>query len=91
MRLKVVKKLTTLQADLISNMETIGTAFRTKNPGNGAAAFHDDGRVCAVGGWDGRCVRLTPLMFFMVDLSANDRVSSLSKKMLLLSINKHRC
>ncbi|KAI9513313.1 WD40 repeat-like protein [Russula earlei] len=34
-----------------------GTAYRTKHPGNGAVAFHDDGRVCAIGGWDGR-VRL---------------------------------
>lgn len=46
-----------LKADLISNLETIGTVFRTKHPGNGAVAFHDDGRVCAIGGWDGR-VRL---------------------------------
>ncbi|KAL4064499.1 WD40-repeat-containing domain protein [Scleroderma yunnanense] len=34
-----------------------GTVFRTKNPGNGAVAIRDDGRVCAVGGWDGK-VRL---------------------------------
>jgi len=46
-----------LKADLISNLETIGTVFRMKHPGNGAVAFHDDGRVCAIGGWDGR-VRL---------------------------------
>ncbi|KAF8834310.1 WD40 repeat-like protein [Paxillus ammoniavirescens] len=31
--------------------------FRTKHPGNAAIAFRDDGRVCAVGGWDGK-VRL---------------------------------
>ncbi|KAH9994758.1 WD-40 repeat-containing protein [Russula vinacea] len=41
----------------ISNLEAMGTVFRTKHPGNGAVAFHDDGRVCAIGGWDGR-VRL---------------------------------
>ncbi|KAI6004339.1 WD40-repeat-containing domain protein [Pisolithus marmoratus] len=34
-----------------------GTVFRTKHPGNGAIAIRDDGRVCAVGGWDGK-VRL---------------------------------
>ncbi|KAI6115590.1 WD40-repeat-containing domain protein [Pisolithus croceorrhizus] len=34
-----------------------GTVFRTKQPGNGAIAIRDDGRVCAVGGWDGK-VRL---------------------------------
>ncbi|KAG5638111.1 hypothetical protein H0H81_001789 [Sphagnurus paluster] len=33
-------------------------AHRTKHPGNGAIAIRDDGRVCAVGGWDGRCVLL---------------------------------
>jgi len=46
-----------LNADPTPNLETIGTVFRTKHPGNGAVAFHDDGRVCAIGGWDGR-VRL---------------------------------
>ncbi|KAF8625568.1 hypothetical protein AX15_005330 [Amanita polypyramis BW_CC] len=28
--------------------------YRTKHPGNGSVAIHDEGRVCAVGGWDGR-------------------------------------
>ncbi|KAF5382082.1 hypothetical protein D9615_004317 [Tricholomella constricta] len=28
-------------------------AHRTKHPGNGAVAIRDDGRVCAVAGWDG--------------------------------------
>jgi len=32
-------------------------AFRTKYPGNGAISIRDDGRVCAVGSWDGQ-VRL---------------------------------
>ncbi|KAI6154710.1 WD40-repeat-containing domain protein [Pisolithus tinctorius] len=40
-----------------------GTVFRTKHPGNGAVAIRDDGRVCAVGGWDGR-VRLYSTKFF---------------------------
>ncbi|KAK2460896.1 hypothetical protein APHAL10511_007366 [Amanita phalloides] len=31
--------------------------FRTMHPGNGCIAIHDKGRVCAIGGWDGR-VRL---------------------------------
>jgi len=55
-----------LKADPIQNSEAIGTVFRTKHPGNGAVAFHDDGRVCAVGGWDGRCVRLPlpPMIVF---------------------------
>ncbi|KAG6910081.1 hypothetical protein DXG01_013133 [Tephrocybe rancida] len=30
------------------------TPHRTKHPGNAAIAIHDDGRVCAVAGWDGR-------------------------------------
>ncbi|KAG1718218.1 WD40-repeat-containing domain protein, partial [Suillus lakei] len=34
-----------------------GIAFKTKHPGNGAIAIRGDGRVCAIGGWDGK-VRL---------------------------------
>ncbi|KAG2343527.1 WD-40 repeat-containing protein [Suillus weaverae] len=34
-----------------------GTAFKTKHPGNGAIAIRGDGRICAIGGWDGK-VRL---------------------------------
>ncbi|EKM58244.1 uncharacterized protein PHACADRAFT_182611 [Phanerochaete carnosa HHB-10118-sp] len=30
------------------------TIYRTKNPGNGSVAIRDDGRVCAIGGWDGK-------------------------------------
>lgn len=32
----------------------MGAAFKTKHPGNGAIAIRGDGRVCAVGGWDGK-------------------------------------
>lgn len=32
--------------------------FKTKYPGNGAIAIRDDGRVCAIGGWDGKCVKI---------------------------------
>ncbi|KAF9532526.1 WD40-repeat-containing domain protein [Crepidotus variabilis] len=31
-----------------------GVAHRTKHPGNGSVAIRDDGKVCAVGGWDGK-------------------------------------
>ncbi|KAG2130863.1 WD40-repeat-containing domain protein [Suillus clintonianus] len=34
-----------------------GIAFKIKHPGNGAIAIRGDGRVCAIGGWDGK-VRL---------------------------------
>ncbi|KAH9064031.1 WD40 repeat-like protein [Lactarius vividus] len=37
--------------------DSAGTVHRTKHPGNGAVAIHNEGRVCAIGGWDGR-VRL---------------------------------
>ncbi|KAH7915635.1 WD40-repeat-containing domain protein [Hygrophoropsis aurantiaca] len=40
-----------------SSEDPVATAFRTKHPGNAAVAIRGDGRVCAVGGWDGR-VRL---------------------------------
>lgn len=35
-------------------VETACTVHRTKHPQNGCVAFRSDGRVCAVGGWDGR-------------------------------------
>ncbi|KAG2741017.1 WD40 repeat-like protein [Suillus brevipes Sb2] len=34
-----------------------GTVFKTKHSGNGTVAIRSDGRVCAIGGWDGK-VRL---------------------------------
>lgn len=34
-----------------------GSVHRTKHPGNSAITIHDDGKLCAVGSWDGR-VRL---------------------------------
>lgn len=40
-----------------SESTSAGTAFKTKHPGNGAVAIRSDGRVCAIGGWDGK-VRL---------------------------------
>ncbi|OAX39379.1 WD-40 repeat-containing protein [Rhizopogon vinicolor AM-OR11-026] len=40
-----------------SEFTSIGTTFKTKHPGHGAIAIRGDGRVCAVGGWDGK-VRL---------------------------------
>jgi hypothetical protein len=42
---------TYLQPD---SVDSAGTVHRTKHPGNGAVAIHDEGRVCAIGGWDGR-------------------------------------
>src|SRR5882762_6630949 len=38
------------------SVDSAGTVFRTKHPGSGAVAIHDEGRVCAVGCWDGRYV-----------------------------------
>ncbi|KAH9052959.1 WD-40 repeat-containing protein [Lactarius deliciosus] len=43
--------------DIGIRTDSAGTVHRTKHPGNGAVAMHDEGRVCAIGGWDGR-VRL---------------------------------
>ena len=31
-------------------------AYRTKHPGNAAVTIRSDGKVCAVGGWDGKYV-----------------------------------
>jgi len=46
-----------LTQERASGFTSVGTAFKTKHPGNGAIAIRGDGRVCAVGGWDGK-VRL---------------------------------
>ena len=33
------------------------TVHKTKHPGSSSVAIHDGGKVCAVGGWDGKCVK----------------------------------
>ncbi|KAF9496799.1 WD-40 repeat-containing protein [Pleurotus eryngii] len=40
--------------DLKSSSASGSVVFRTKHPGNGAVAIRHDGRVCAIGGWDGK-------------------------------------
>ncbi|EKM78695.1 hypothetical protein AGABI1DRAFT_100733 [Agaricus bisporus var. burnettii JB137-S8] len=40
-----------LEAEVSSDKSFV--AHKTKHPGNAAIAIRDDGRVCAVGGWDG--------------------------------------
>ncbi|KAJ3971907.1 WD40-repeat-containing domain protein [Lentinula raphanica] len=40
--------------DLTASTADNSTIFRTKHPGNACVAIRDDGRVCAVGGWDGK-------------------------------------
>ncbi|KAI0084045.1 WD40 repeat-like protein [Irpex rosettiformis] len=40
-----------------SNVQKTCIVHRTKYPGNASIAIRDDGRVCAIGGWDGK-VRL---------------------------------
>lgn len=45
-----------------SSTEQRGVAYRTSHPGIGSVAIRDDGKVCAVGGWDGRqVVFLSPI------------------------------
>ncbi|KAG0709338.1 WD-40 repeat-containing protein [Suillus ampliporus] len=46
-----------LMAGKSSEFTPTGIASKTKYPGNGAIAIHGDGRVYAIGGWDGK-VRL---------------------------------
>jgi WD40 repeat protein len=36
--------------DLVSGANAV---YRTKHPGNGSVAIRGDGKVCAIGGWDG--------------------------------------
>ncbi|KZT02625.1 WD-40 repeat-containing protein [Laetiporus sulphureus 93-53] len=41
-------------ADGSSHLHTACVVHRTKHAGNGSIAIRDDGKVCAVGGWDGK-------------------------------------
>lgn len=41
-------------AEQSENVQTACVVHRTKHPGNASIGIRDDGRVCAVGGWDGK-------------------------------------
>jgi hypothetical protein len=41
---------------------SVGTTHRTKYPGNSAIAIRGDGKVCAVGGWDGKWVNSVKIL-----------------------------
>jgi len=43
-----------VHADSSESAKNSSVVHRTKHPGNAAVAIRDDGRVCAVGGWDGK-------------------------------------
>ncbi|KAI0649353.1 WD-40 repeat-containing protein [Trametes meyenii] len=53
----LVGRYNIVEADSATDPKEACSAFKTKHPGNACVAIKDDGRVCAVGGWDGR-VRL---------------------------------
>lgn len=38
----------------ITSSEDAFVAHKTRHPGNGSIAIRDDGKICAIGGWDGR-------------------------------------
>jgi hypothetical protein len=46
----------------VDSTETGFVAHRTKHPGNSAITIRDDGKVCAVGGWDGKCVFIAEVL-----------------------------
>lgn len=39
-----------------SSTDNPATSFQSKHAGNAAVSIRSDGRVCAVAGWDGKCV-----------------------------------
>ncbi|KAI0370398.1 WD-40 repeat-containing protein [Pilatotrama ljubarskyi] len=45
------------EAESAADPKDACTVYKTKHPGNASVAIKDDGRICAVGGWDGK-VRL---------------------------------
>ncbi|KAM5538451.1 hypothetical protein V8D89_007784 [Ganoderma adspersum] len=53
----IVGRYNFAEAERPESLSCACTVHRTKHPGNGTVSIRDDGRVCAVGGWDGK-VRL---------------------------------
>ncbi|OAX40196.1 hypothetical protein K503DRAFT_791528 [Rhizopogon vinicolor AM-OR11-026] len=49
------KNIQTIESQSVMAMAvSCVNSFKTKHPGNDAITIRDDGRVCAVGGWDGK-------------------------------------
>ena len=72
--------------------EQHGIAYRTTHPGNGSVAIRDDGKVCAIGGWDGRHVIIYRLVAQAQTCSLAPRIRLHSTKSLkpLGSLKYHK-
>lgn len=55
-------------------------AFRTKHAGNSAIALRNDGKVCAIGGWDGKFVEYSETSFHLLTSSSHIRARLYSTK-----------
>ncbi|KAI0661582.1 WD-40 repeat-containing protein [Cubamyces menziesii] len=42
------------ELESVADAKEACTVYKTGRPGNGSIAIRDDGRICAIGGWDGR-------------------------------------
>ena len=73
-----------------TGLETACIAHRTKHPGNSAIAVRDDGRVCAVGGWDGKYVSIVLMFGYTNSLSDRIRLYSTKKLKPLGSLAYHK-
>ena len=58
------------------------TVHRIKHPGNGSIALRDDGKVCAIGGWDGKYVRSVRRLPGVILISASSKGSACSQQKL---------
>ena len=65
----------------------VSTIYRSKYPGNGSVAIRRDGRVCAVGGWDGKCVHypvfICPGLITCFFLASDSMERRLSRRLVL--------
>ncbi|KAI0073470.1 WD-40 repeat-containing protein [Panus rudis PR-1116 ss-1] len=50
----LIGKYDLILAETLDNRDQAFTVHRTKHPGNASMSIRDDGRVCAIGGWDGK-------------------------------------
>lgn len=67
-------------------MKDACTIHRTKNPGNGSVAIRDDGKVCAVGGWDGKWVSAISLHCIVADFHDTSESSCTQPRLSKLSV-----
>lgn len=80
-----------MQGDVLETDRSV--VHRTKYPGNGAVSIRDDGRIVAVGGWDGKCVGEQFILILLSDSMVRVRLYSAKtfKSLGTLAYHKEGC